>query len=31
MTTGIKGKFIIGYDGNEHRLLRDGVVIYEGK
>lgn len=30
MVTGIKGKFIIGYDGHEHRLLNDGVVIYEG-
>ena len=29
MTTGIKGKFIIGHDGVEHRLLNDGVVIYE--
>ena len=30
MTVGIKGKFIIGYDGHEHRLLTDGVVVYEG-
>jgi cytosine/adenosine deaminase-related metal-dependent hydrolase len=30
LTTGIKGKFIIGFDGSEHRLLRDGVVVYEG-
>ena len=30
MATGIKGKFIIGHDGIEHRLLNDGVVVYEG-
>ncbi|MCW3979300.1 MAG: amidohydrolase family protein, partial [Candidatus Bathyarchaeota archaeon] len=31
MTIGIKGKFVIGFDGEEHRLLRDGVVVIEGK
>lgn len=31
MSIGIKGKWIIAYDGKEHRLLRDGVVITEGK
>jgi cytosine/adenosine deaminase-related metal-dependent hydrolase len=30
LTVGIRGKFIIGFDGEEHRLLRDGVVVYEG-
>lgn len=30
MVTGIKGKFIIGYDGHEHRLLNNGVVVYDG-
>ena len=30
MMVGIRGKFIIGFDGEEHRLLRDGVVVYEG-
>jgi len=28
---GIKGKFVVGFDGDEHRLLRDGVVVIEGK
>lgn len=31
MSIGIKGKWIIGYDGQEHRLIRDGAVIIEGK
>lgn len=31
MSIGIKGKFVIGFDGEEHRLLRDGVVVIEGK
>ena len=30
MSLGIRGKWIIAHDGNEHRLLRDGVVITEG-
>lgn len=30
MSIGINGKYIIGFDGEEHRLLKDGVVIYEG-
>ena len=30
MSIGIKGKFVIGFDGKEHRLLRDGVVVIEG-
>ncbi|HUS78662.1 MAG TPA: amidohydrolase family protein [Patescibacteria group bacterium] len=30
MSVGIRGKFIVGFNGEEHRLLRDGVVIYEG-
>ena len=29
-TLGVRGKFIIGFDGDEHRLLKDGVVIIEG-
>jgi len=28
---GIKGKFVVGFDGDEHRLLRDGVVVIEGE
>ncbi|MCW4050844.1 MAG: hypothetical protein NWE89_14020 [Candidatus Bathyarchaeota archaeon] len=30
MSIGIKAKWIIAHDGNEHRLIRDGVVITEG-
>ena len=30
MSIGIKGKWVIAYDGAEHRLLRDGVVVTEG-
>ncbi len=31
MSLGIRGKFVIGFDGTEHRIIRDGVVIIEGK
>lgn len=31
MSLGIKGKWVIGYDGSEHRLIREGVVITEDK
>lgn len=31
MSIGIKGKRVIAYDGKEHRLLRDGVVVTEGQ
>jgi hypothetical protein len=30
MSIGIKGKWIIAYDGKEHKLIRDGVVVTEG-
>ncbi len=30
MSIGIRGKFIVGFDGEEHRLLEDGVVVIEG-
>ena len=30
MSIGIKGKWVIAYDGAEHRLLRDGIVVTEG-
>jgi cytosine/adenosine deaminase-related metal-dependent hydrolase len=26
----IKGRWVVGYDGREHRLIDDGVVVYEG-
>ena len=31
MSLGIKGKFVVGFDGEEHRLLKDGVVVIENK
>ena len=31
MSIGIKGKFIAAFDGEEHRLLKDGVVVVEGQ
>lgn len=30
MSLGIRGKWIIGFDGCEHRLLMDGVMVIEG-
>jgi cytosine/adenosine deaminase-related metal-dependent hydrolase len=29
MSIGIRGKWIIGYDGDEHRLIRDGIIVTE--
>lgn len=29
MITGIEGRLIIAFDGKEHRLLRDGIVVIE--
>lgn len=29
MRTVIKGSWVVGYDGEEHRLISDGVVVYE--
>jgi cytosine/adenosine deaminase-related metal-dependent hydrolase len=31
LSLGIRGKFVVGFDGSEHRLIEDGVVIIEGK
>ncbi len=31
MSIGIRGDFVVGYDGVEHRMIRGGVVIVEGK
>jgi hypothetical protein len=31
MSLGIKGKFVVGFDGVEHRIIRDGVVIVDGE
>ena len=30
MSIGIKGKFVVGFDGVQHRIIRDGVVIVDG-
>ena len=31
MTLGIKARFVVKFDGEEHRLLNDVVVVIEGK
>ena len=31
MSIGIKAKWIIAYDGQENKLLRDGVVVIENQ
>ncbi|MGD0804263.1 MAG: amidohydrolase family protein [Candidatus Bathyarchaeia archaeon] len=31
MSVGLRGSYVVGFDGSEHRLIRDGVVIIEGK
>jgi len=30
LSIGIRGKFIVGFDGKEHKLIHNGVVIIEG-
>jgi cytosine/adenosine deaminase-related metal-dependent hydrolase len=30
MRTAIKASWIVGHEGGHHRLIRDGVVVYEG-
>ena len=30
MRTKIEGSYVVGFDGSSHRLIRNGVVIYEG-
>lgn len=30
MTTKIKGRYVIGYDGTDHEIITDGEVVYEG-
>ena len=30
MRTSIKASWIVGHEGGHHRLIRDGVVVYEG-
>jgi cytosine/adenosine deaminase-related metal-dependent hydrolase len=29
-TTAVRGEWVIGYQDGEHRLIRDGVVVYRG-
>jgi cytosine/adenosine deaminase-related metal-dependent hydrolase len=29
MRTKIKGSYVVGFDGTRHRIIRDGVVVYE--
>jgi cytosine/adenosine deaminase-related metal-dependent hydrolase len=29
LITKIDGSFVVAFDGKEHRLIRDGVVVYE--
>ena len=29
MRTKIEGSYIVAFDGNEHRMLQDGVLVYE--
>lgn len=31
LSVGIRGSFVVGFDGSEHRMIRDGLVIVEGK
>lgn len=31
MAIGIRGSYIVGFDGVEHRLIKDGLVVVEGK
>ncbi|HEX2228240.1 MAG TPA: chlorohydrolase family protein [Candidatus Binatia bacterium] len=30
MKTIIEGGWVVGFDGNEHEIIRDGVVVYDG-
>lgn len=31
LSIGIRGSFVVGFDGSEHRMIRDGLVVVEGK
>jgi len=31
LVIGIKGSYVVGFDGTEHRMIRDGVVVIEDK
>ncbi|MDH3443144.1 MAG: chlorohydrolase family protein [Deltaproteobacteria bacterium] len=30
MRTLIQGGYVVGFDGNEHEIIKDGVVVYDG-
>ncbi len=30
MSLGIRGRFVVGFDGAEHRIIHDGLVVVEG-
>ena len=30
MKTLIQGGFVVGFDGTEHEILKDGVVVFDG-
>ena len=30
MKTLIQGGWVVGFDGNVHEIIKDGVVVYEG-
>ncbi len=30
MKTLIQGGWVVGFDGNEHEIIKDGVVVYDG-
>jgi len=30
MKTLIQGGWVVGFDGNEHEVIKDGVVVYDG-
>ena len=31
MKTLIQGGWVVGFDGQEHEVIKDGVVVYDGK
>jgi len=31
MSLGIRGKFVVGFNGVEHRIIHNGVVVIDGK
>ena len=30
MKTLIQGGFVVGFDGTQHEIIKDGVVVYDG-